>query len=208
MSVLQTISPSRKIRPPRMVLLGGPKVGKSTFAAGFSKPIFLPVEKEEGIDDVDAEAFPVSSSFDEVIRYANALANEDHEYKTFVIDSASALNPLIVRRAMEIEKVDTEAKLGGGFGRQHDTVLNLWSQLLTTIDAMRDKQMTTIIIGHITSKRFEDPINGGYTATTLIYLSQLQSRFSVGLTRSCSQIGTFTEPPRTLATTRRSTEDW
>ncbi len=99
MSVLQTISPSRKIRPPRMVLLGGPKVGKSTFAAGFSKPIFLPVEKEEGIDDVDAEAFPVSSSFDEVIRYANALANEDHEYKTFVIDSASALNPLIVRRA-------------------------------------------------------------------------------------------------------------
>lgn len=163
MSALSAIAPSRKMRPPRIVLLGGPKVGKSTFAAGFNAPVFQPIEKEEGIDDVDADAFPVARSFAEVLENVTALDSADHKFKTLVIDSASALSPLVIKRAMEIEKVDTEAKLGGGFGRQYDTALLLWSQLMGAIDNLRDRGIATIIIGHITSKRFEDPINGGYT---------------------------------------------
>jgi hypothetical protein len=163
MSALSAIGPSRKMRPPRIVLLGGPKVGKSTFGAGLTSPVFQPVEKEEGIDDVDAQAFPVARSFAEVLENVTALDSSDHPYKTLVIDSASALSPLVVKRAMEIEKVETEAKLGGGFGRQYDTVLLLWSQMMGAIDNLRDRGIATILIGHITQKRFDDPINGGYT---------------------------------------------
>lgn len=163
MSALSAIQPSRKIRPPRIILLGGPKVGKSTFASGFASPVFQPIEKEEGIDDVDANAFPVARSFEEVLENVNALDSDEHNFKTYVLDSSSALAPLIVKRALQIEKVDTEAKLGGGFGRQYDTVLTLWSQLLTAIDRLRDRGISCIIIGHITQKRFDDPINGGYT---------------------------------------------
>jgi hypothetical protein len=126
-------------------------------------PVFQPIEKEEGIDDVDADAFPVARSFAEVLENVTALDSADHKFKTLVLDSASALSPLVIKRAMEIEKVDTEAKLGGGFGRQYDTALLLWSQLMGAIDNLRDRGIATIIIGHITSKRFEDPINGGYT---------------------------------------------
>lgn len=163
MSALSAIAPSRKKRPPRIILLGGPKVGKSTFASGFTSPVFQPIEKEEGIDDVDANAFPVARSFVEVLENVNALDCDDHKFKTLVIDSASALSPLVTKRAMEIEKVETEAKLGGGFGRQYDTVLLLWSQLMGAIDNLRDRGIATILIGHVTSKRFQDPINGGYT---------------------------------------------
>jgi hypothetical protein len=163
MSALSSIGSSRKIRPPRIILLGGPKVGKSTFASEFNAPVFQPIEKEEGIDDVDAQTFPVARSFAEVLENFNALDSSDHNFKTLVLDSASALQPLVVKRAMEIEKVESEAKLGGGFGRQYDTVLLLWSQLMGAIDNLRDRGIATIIIGHITQKRFEDPINGGYT---------------------------------------------
>jgi hypothetical protein len=163
MSVLSSIAPSRKMRPPRIILLGGPKVGKSTFASEFNAPVFQPVEKEEGIDDIDTDAFPVARTFNEVLESANSLDSNDHKYKTFVIDSASALGPLIDKRAMEIERVDAKAKLGGGFGRQYDTALSLWSQLMGSIDNLRNRGIATILIGHITQKRFDDPINGGYT---------------------------------------------
>jgi hypothetical protein len=163
MSVLSSIAPSRKMRPPRIALWGGPKVGKSTFAAGFNAPVFQPIDKEEGIDHLDVQAFPVAGTFDDVIRFANAVANESHEFKCYVLDSASAFQPIVVRKALEVERVASEAMLGGGYGHQFDTVLKLWNQFLGSLDQMRENGVASLLIGHITTKRFDDPINGGYT---------------------------------------------
>lgn len=160
--LLAQVKPSRKMRPPRILLLGTEKVGKSTFASEMAGPIFLPVAKEEGIDDVDASAFPICTSFENAMEAARSLQGE-HSFKTFIIDSISTLSPLVIDSSMREERVDSEAKLGGGYGHQYDTPLKKWFQLMGELDALRDRGMTTLMIGHVKAKRFEDPINGGYT---------------------------------------------
>ena len=163
MSLLEKVTSSRRMRPPRILLLGTEKVGKSTFAADMQKPVFLPVEREEGIDDVNAMAFPVARSYQDAMNSTFALINEQHEFKTFVIDSASTLNPLIIKQAMENQSVESEAKLSGGYGHQYDEPLEMWTSLMRNCDLLRDKGMASVLIGHVKAKRFDDPINGGYT---------------------------------------------
>lgn len=163
MSLLDQVKPSRRQRPPRIVLTGTEKIGKSTFAAGFKSPVFIPIEKEEGIDAVDAQAFPVARSFADVKAAIKALVEEDHDFKTIVIDSMSALSPLVISEALTIEGVNEEKKLGGGYGREFNTVNDLWGQILTGLDLLRDKGMTVILIAHIKKAKFEDPLAGDYT---------------------------------------------
>lgn len=161
---LDSISQSTAARAPRIILLGGEKIGKSTFAAGAPSPIFLPIKGEEGIDALEVPAFPPAASTRDVIDAIGALYQGDHQFKTLAIDSASALEPIIYAEAMKIEGVTSEAKLGGGYGRTYDTPLRLWREITDGLDALRnEKDMAIILIGHVTQATFEDPINGSYT---------------------------------------------
>ena len=160
--MLASVKPSRKMRPPRILLLGTEKVGKSTFASEMANPVFLPIAKEEGIDDVEASAFPMCSSFEMAMEAVRSLQGE-HQFKTFVIDSVSTLSPLVIDSSIRDERVDSESKLGGGYGHQYDTPLKKWFQLMGELDAIRDRGMTSILIGHVKAKRLDDPIIGGYT---------------------------------------------
>ena len=50
-------------RPPRILLHGVEKIGKSTFASQFPNAIILPIKGEEGIDALDVASFPVINSY-------------------------------------------------------------------------------------------------------------------------------------------------
>lgn len=162
MSLLDKVQPSRQMRPPRILLLGTEKVGKSTFASSMQAPVFLPIAKEEGIDDIDTMAFPVAKEYQHVLSAIGAL-HEEHEFKTFVIDSASTLNPIITDQAMKNEGVESESKLGGGFGHQYDEPLKMWSTIMAGLDSLRMHGVASVLIGHVAAKRFDDPVNGAYT---------------------------------------------
>jgi hypothetical protein len=97
----------------------------------------------------------------------DSLYNNNHDYQTVVLDSASALDPIITLDAMRKEGLNPEkesaAKLGGGYGRQDDTPLRMWTQILEKLDALRDDRgMTTIVIGHVVVKNFNDPLTEPY----------------------------------------------
>ena len=161
---LDSISKTSSVRPPRIILLGGEKIGKSTFGSEAPDPIFIPVKGEEGIDALEVPHFPPVGSHADMLETIGCLYSQDHDYKTVVIDSASTLEPIIYAEAMRIEGVDSESKLGGGYGRTYDTPLRLWRDIMDGLDALRnDKGMTVILIGHVTRANFEDPINGNYT---------------------------------------------
>lgn len=184
MSLLSKVRPARRQRPPRILLGGTEKIGKSTFASGFAKPVFIPIEKEQGIDDVDADAFPVARTYDDVMECVRSLVDETHDYKTLAIDSGSTFAPLVLAKAMEVEGVKSEEKLGGGFGREANTQLLLWSALMEGLDQLRDKGMTTILICHTKTSRFEDPINGSYTK----YEIDLPKKIGLAINRWCDSI--------------------
>jgi hypothetical protein len=151
------------MRPPRMILLGVEKIGKSTFASKANTPIFIPIKQEEGIDALNVAKFPVCNTLQDVQEAIGVLCSEDHEYQTVVIDSASALEPVIWDAVCTENNVDSIEKVGGGYGKGYIEALERWREIMEGLDYLRaEKNMASIIIGHVKVKRFDDPERDSY----------------------------------------------
>jgi len=152
-------------RPPRIVLCGVEKIGKSTFAAGAPKPIFLPVKGEEGIDALAVARTPVIETYAELMDAIGMLAEQEHKYETIVIDSISALEPLVWEHLCQTSEVDSIEKVGGGFGKGYVEAVGLWREIMAGLDYLRDeKGMGSILIGHVVVRTFTDPLAESYDA--------------------------------------------
>ena len=55
---LKSISKTRRVRAPKVVIVGTGKIGKTTFAA--MAPNAIGILTEDGADAVDAQAFPLA----------------------------------------------------------------------------------------------------------------------------------------------------
>lgn len=150
-------------RPPRIVLCGVEKIGKSTFAAGAPSPIFLPVKGEEGIDALDVARTPVIETYSELMEAIGMLAEQEHQYETVVIDSVSTLEPLVWDHLCTTAGVDGIEKVGGGFGKGYVEAVALWRQIMAGLDYLREeKGIGCILIGHVAVRTFTDPLSESY----------------------------------------------
>jgi len=150
-------------RAPRIILLGVEKIGKSSFAAQSNSPVFLPIKGEEGIDALNVAKTPTCNAFAEAASWLQALMSGEHEYQTSVIDSVSTMEPLIWQYVCEKHKVESIEKVGGGYGKGYTESLAVWRQLTEMLDALRsERNMASILIGHVKVKRFDDPAGPSY----------------------------------------------
>jgi hypothetical protein len=153
-------------RPPRIILHGPHKIGKSTFASQMPGAVFLPTE--EGTDALDVTAFPMMATEQGVLEALGVLINDDHEFQTVVIDSADWLENLIWRAVAE--QYGAPSIEGGGdkgdplsYGKGYKYALDHWRQLIEGLDLLRnEKGMLTVIIAHSKIKRFDDPQSASY----------------------------------------------
>jgi len=183
---LKSITTGANARPPRILLTGVEKVGKSTFASQAPGVIFAPVKQEEGIDSLAVAAFPVARTFSDIIDGITTLATEKHDYQTYVLDSVSALEPLLwdetCRRndnAASIEKV------GGGYGKGYLEAMKCWREIMDGLDHLRtEKNMTCILIGHCKVKVVNSPLADPYDG----YIIDLQERAASTLFRWADSI--------------------
>lgn len=160
---LASISNAKAVRAPRQILLGVEKVGKSTWAAGSDKPIFIPIKGEQGIDDLDVQTFPVANSFADVMQCITSLYSEDHDFKTVVIDSGSTLEPLVWDATCAAHNVSGIEQVLKGYGKGFTEALKWWRELTDGLDALREKKnMGSILIGHVKVKTFNDPLLDPY----------------------------------------------
>ena len=161
MSLMDSIKPTKNKRPPRIILHGPEKVGKSTFAAGAPSPVFLPTE--EGLNGVDAMAFPKIKSASVFLKRCKELLEEDHDFKTVVVDSADWLELLIHEYIRKKHKVDNIAEAAGGFGKGYLEALGVWSTVLRRLDNLnRDRNMIVILICHSRVVMVNDPMHDPY----------------------------------------------
>lgn len=149
-------------RPPELFIVGPPKSGKSTFAGSIPGAIAIPVGGEEGMDAIDCAKFPTANSYAEVLDSMRELYKEKHDYKAVIIDSVSALEPLIWREVCQKAGVDHLDKVAGGYGKGYERTVIMARKMLNGLDALRDKDMITVIIGHTAVKTFQDPVNEAY----------------------------------------------
>ena len=161
---LDSITSGTVMRPPRIILLGVEKIGKSTWAAAWPGAIGLPVKGEEGIDDIDVPAFPPSHSVVDLISGLSTLRGDNHQFQTVFLDSASTLEPLIHADVCASNgNVDSIEKVGGGYGKGYTMSLSHWRMITEWLDTLRtERNMASIIIGHVKVKRFDDPAGDSY----------------------------------------------
>jgi hypothetical protein len=145
---------TRNSLPPRVVVHGDGGVGKSTFAAGAYKPVFLPFE--DGLSGLEVDAFPLLRSYQEAVDALAALASEQHDYGTVVVDSLDWLEPLVWEKVARDHGKKSIEEIP--YGKGYAEALPLWRTLLDGLNHLRETRgMAIILIAHSQIKRFEAP---------------------------------------------------
>lgn len=160
---LKSIAKTKHAAPPRMLIHGPEKVGKSTFGAEAPAPIFI--RTEDGLNGIDAEAFPLAQSYQDVYDALAALCAEQHEYRSVVVDSADWLERLIHGKVLDTDpdgKKTMEAA-HGGYGKAYQVALTYWREVLGALDYLnKEKGMIVIVICHSVVVQFNDPEHEPY----------------------------------------------
>lgn len=156
-----TTSPTK---PPRMVIYGDHKIGKSTFAKGCPKPIFI--QTEDGLESLGVQAFEKCKTYEEVIACLEYLATEKHEYKTLALDSLDWTEKLIWEKICRDNKWE---QIGDGpYGAGYKLAINYWRTLLKAFDILNsEKKMLICLISHAKISKFEDPERENYDRYSL-----------------------------------------
>jgi hypothetical protein len=146
-------------KPPRIILHGPHGIGKSSFGAQAPAPIFLPTE--DGLTMIDVPHFPVPKTLDEVWDDMSALIKEDHEYKTFIVDTLDWLERLIWARVCQDNKCESIEDLG--YGRGYVFAMSYWEKFFKGLDKLRDcKNMAIILLAHNEIKPYNPPDSQPY----------------------------------------------
>ena len=158
---LKKLERPRGQRPIIATFFGEGGMGKSTLAAMFPKPVFIRTEDGTaslaGNDEV--MLFPLVSSSQEVLDQIEALATQEHDFKTVVIDSITQLATLIEH---EIVAADPKAKsinqAGGGYGAGYNTAAEKHRQVREWAGALAyERGMNVIFIGHADTETLDLP---------------------------------------------------
>jgi len=181
---LSTITSESVIRPPRIILLGVEKIGKSSFASCSDRPIFIPVHGEEGIDDIPVAKLPAPvTSYNETVGWLSTLHGEAHEYGTVVIDSATTLESLLHQQVCADYNQDSIEKVLDGYGKGYIETLKYWRRLTDWLDVLRrDRNMASIMIGTSRSSALTIPSSAPMTRSSGRFITRRLRSFTRGLT--------------------------
>lgn len=157
--ILSAVTRGRVEKPLRVLLFGTEGLGKSTFAAGAPDPIFITTE--DGTAHLDVARFPEPKSWHHVLEAVDTLTNEEHPYKTLVIDTLDWLEPLVwedVCSRPDDKGRKHKSITGFGYGKGYDAALDLWRVLASRMERMRMvKSMGVVLLAHTEIKTFKNP---------------------------------------------------
>lgn len=148
-------------RPIICTFFGEGGMGKSTLAAMFPKPVFIRTEDGTaslaGNDEV--ALFPLATGSKDVLDQIEALATQDHDFKTLVLDSITQLATIIEH---EIVAADPKAKsinqAGGGYGAGYNTAAEKHRQIREWAGALAyERGMNIVFIGHADTETLDLP---------------------------------------------------
>lgn len=170
MSALSTIA-KPKDRPPIITIAGDAGTGKTSLAATFPKPIVI--RAEDGMQAIPAnqrpDAFPLLKDEAELWPQMLALLQEEHDYKTLIIDSVSACETLFVKSVMESDgRAKSINQALGGYGNGASAVAALHQRLRKGAGLLNERRdMAVIFIAHADLEAVRPPDQEDYTRFSL-----------------------------------------
>jgi hypothetical protein len=157
--MLSGVIKGRSSRPRRVLLYGQHGEGKSTWASKAPSPIVL--QTEDGLDDIGVDRTPLLKKTTDVARWLIELAGEEeHGYKTVVIDTLDWLEKIIHQATCEEKGKRSIEEFG--YGRGYVLALRRWEQLLHMLDGCRDRGLNIVLLAHAKVERFSPPEADAY----------------------------------------------
>ncbi len=144
-------------KPPRMVIYGPHKIGKSTFGSMAPNPVFILTE--DGLDNIKATAFPLCKSYQDIMDAIQALAMEKHKHGAVVLDSLDWAERLIHELVVQNANKESVKHISDiGYQKGYAEALLYWNELLKALNYLREeKNMAVILLAHHEIAKFESP---------------------------------------------------
>jgi len=146
--------------PWKVVLFGTPGVGKSTLAAAAPAPFFI--DLEGGLREIAAQKTQRLYSYDQFIAGLTFATKRD--CKTVVIDSITALEEMLMPRAIEAynSSVDKEKLRVDSFpkipwGKGPDFLAVEWRKVMRLFERLQAFGKNVLMIGHDKIEAVKDP---------------------------------------------------
>ena len=187
MSVLEKITTEVASRPSAMFIMGPPGIGKSTLAGNIPGIVVQPFGREDtwsllkqaGAVPTDLPVLPRATKWLDLMMNLNALATEEHAYKGIAIDTATCAESLCHEHV-------TDSQFGGSwdsfmaYHKGYEIAANSdWTDLLDKLDALRDKGMSVVLLGHTRVAPFKNPEGEDYDR----FQPDLHKKTAAALTR-------------------------
>ena len=181
MTLLEEVFSGTSSLPRRVMLYGVHGIGKSSWGAMSNRPIFI--QTEDGLGEIDCDRFPVAEGYHQVIRALSELYEEDHSYRTVVIDTLDWLERLIWEQVCCMKGVQNIEDIG--FAKGYTFALTQWREVLDGLQALRnDRGMMVILIAHCKIEKFENPETDSYDR----YVPRLHKHASAVVQEWCDEV--------------------
>lgn len=156
---LESIKKTKTDNPPRVLIYGPHKIGKSTFASQSESPIFI--QTEDGLDAIETDAFPLCQKHSDILDALTSLYQDKHDFKTLVLDSADWAERLVHDKVCEDHNVKGIEHIG--YGKGYSFAADLFGEILDGMNALRmNRGMQIIVLCHSEIKTFNDPQSDSY----------------------------------------------
>lgn len=197
---LKSLTKSRQ-HPPIIVLHGHEGVGKSTCANGFPGAFWLNLE--DSTYAFVPEMVQVPRTYEEIIDLLDALIEQDHGYKTLIVDTLDKLEILMTASVCSRNKWSniSEPAFGKGYAARSEEFRAFWERVQRL---NRQKNMLVVLIAHSQVVKVQDPILPEYDRHAI----QLYKTENAFIRREADLVGycliesfTSTDGQRNLATT-------
>lgn len=159
-------------KPVIATILGDAGLGKTSLAATFPKPIVI--RAEDGLQSIPAEqrpdALPLVSSVETLWDQLTLLIKENHDYKTVIIDSVTALERLFVQDVLESDPKKPKGinQALGGYGNGPAAVAAQHERVRKACGILRDKKgMHVVFIAHAEVETIQPPDDEDYSRYSL-----------------------------------------
>lgn len=120
---------------------------------------------------LELDTFGKLESYGDVMDAVGALYQNDHEFKTVVVDSITALQPLIWGETGERgdDKGNEKKRIEDfGYGKGYVYALDVWKEFMSGLEMLRmDRGMNVVMIAHSKVERFDDPETVSYSRHNL-----------------------------------------
>lgn len=159
-------------RPILVTICGDAGTGKTSLAATFPKPVVI--RAEDGLQaiplDSRPDAFPVIQKESDFWDQITQLLKEDHDYKTLIVDSVTALERIFIQHVIDSDPKQPKSinQAMGGYGAGLSAVATMHQRVRKAVGLLNArKNMHIVFVAHADTETLELPDQDPYTRYSL-----------------------------------------